>query len=209
MTPFITTNFSSAQLEPIKVGIQKFITLIQLFSDPLYGQWIGEEQDLIAALESVSEAFASTHRMVGKQKYQGLNFDAPGEVKKDMQVFLLTGLTAETDATERRRNAPMYYLVIEPTINLFYTFDHAKMIEVAQRVTSGVIEMVRDCTNYSHRTAALATQREVQLMIRARNEMRKSASAKRKPRKSKAEVLLEMFAGLPDVELDEEGLTVE
>ena len=201
MTPFLANTFTSDQLNEIDTGIRKFINMIQLLSDPLYGQWIGEEQDLIAALDSVNEAFMATSRMVGKRKYQGLEFDAPGEVKKDMQVFLLTGLTQATDATECRRNTYMYYLVIEPTINLFYAFDHPAMVEHVRQVTYGVIEMVKECTEYSTRATALNTQQEVQAMIRTRNEQRKAVSAKRKPRKTKADILMEIFVGVPEVEM--------
>lgn len=205
MTAFLTANFSDAEIDPIKEGIRKFIRLIGLFAHPLQGKWIAEEQDLIAALETVKSAFAMSHRMLGKRKYQGLDFDAPNEVKKDMQVYLLTGITEATDATMRKTNQPMYYLVIEPVVDLFYKVgDHAKMLEVCDELVDEVIELVKACKDYGDEFDAAIVQEQVRAMHRAREEVRKEAAAKKKPRKSKRDLLIELLAGAETDPLSDE-----
>lgn len=198
---YIETQFTPEQLGPVRLGIRTFIRLIGMFADPIQGKWIAEEQDLIAALQSIKTAFNDTTRMIGKRKYQGREFDPINEVKKDLMVYLLTGLSETEDAGQRRRFKPMYYLVVEPTIDLFAIYsDHQTMLQHIDCVIDDMIALVQTSVEYGTYDDALIAQEQVRVIIHQREAIRKEQAAKRKPRKSKKELLMEILIGINDTD---------
>ena len=114
-----------------------------------------------------------------------------------MRVYLLTGRTEATDATERKRNQPMYYLVIEPVIDMLAHYEHVDMIDIAPDLIDEVISLVRECTDYGNEDDARIALEQLRVQLNIREVERKEAAAKRKPRKNKHEALLAAL-GLTD-----------
>lgn len=200
----MTTHFTDSEIAVLQDGIRKFIRLIGLYVDPLQGKWVAEEQDAYAALESVCFSMKQSERMLGKRKYQGLDFDHINECKKDLMVYLLTGNTEATDAGEKKRNLPLYHLIIEPTIQAMSKYTHTEAIELCTEVTAEVAAIIKACDAYGTFEDALIAQAQVKTMIRVREDARLEALAKRRPKKNKQAMLLEMFAGVLEEREEEE-----
>lgn len=200
----MTTHFTDSEIAVLKDGIRKFIRLIGLYVDPLQGKWVAEEQDAVAGLESVCFSMKQSVRMLGKRKYQGLDFDHVNECKKDLMVYLLTGNTEATDAGEKKRNLPLYHLIIEPTIQAMSKYTHQESIDYVDELTAEVAVMIRECNAYGTFEDALIAQAQIKTMIREREDARLEAIAKRRPKKNKRAMLLEMFAGVLEERESEE-----
>lgn len=196
--------FSDDEIANIQRGVDTFNKMISLLSDPLHGRFIAEEQDLVAALESIRSAYASTERMLGTQKYQGVPYNAGEQVMKDMTSFLLTGRTESEDAYMRKRNLPMFVLVIEPTLNMMSQFNHEDALERVDVVIDELIELVNNSLTYGTLEDAIAARADVQQLISARELQKKMIrDAKHKPKKkTMKDHLIELLAEV----LEEEGL---
>lgn len=209
---FLATHFTDAQLAPVLSGIRTFIRLQGLIYDenPLvWSKWLADESDLKLELRSVADAMRKTQSMVGKRKYQNVDFDAPKEVAKDLMVFLTFSHDGSESATLRKRNLPMFHLVIEPVINLFYQFDHQSMIDHADELVDAVIELIDTSTDYGSYDDALVAQAQVATMVREREDARKAA-AEAKRKKRRRDPLLEMLAAYGgDKSTDDEEVTDE
>jgi Arc/MetJ family transcription regulator len=207
---FLSTHFTEQELTPVREGVRKFIRLTGLIHDPnplVWNKWFTDEGDLKAALHSIADAFKATHTMVGKRKYQGVDFDAPREVGKDMATWYLSGANDGEVALMRKRNLPMMYLVIEPVVQLFYKFDHETMIAVADELIADVIALVDNTTDYGTYDDALVAQAQVQQLIRQRDEARKAALEAKRKKSKRRDPLLDLLAtyGAPEEgELDPE-----
>lgn len=202
---FLTDTFTPAQLLPITDGIRKFIRMMGLIHDPsplVYLKWLADESELKAAIWSVATAIKRTEPMIGKRKYQGMDYDAPREVKKDLISFLTT--TSEgLSATLQKRNLPMYYLVVEPVINLFYTFPHEEMIANADKVAEAICEAIDQCTDYGTLDDALVAQQQARDIIRQHEEAAKEERARKTRRKKVRDPVAELMASL-GLNLEEE-----
>lgn len=204
---FLTTHFSDAELAPVKEGIRKFVRLLGLIHDPdplVWNKWFTDEGDLKAALRSVADAMKATAHMISKRKYQGVDYDPPREVSKDMHTFLLSGETDGEIATLRKRNLPMMLLVIEPVIQLFYKFDHEQMIAVADQLVGDVMTMIDESDAYGTYDDALVARAQVQQLIRQRDELRKAATEVKRKRSRRRDPLLDLLESYSAVE-DEEA----
>jgi Arc/MetJ family transcription regulator len=206
---FLTKHFTEQELAVVREGVRKFIRLTGLIHDssPLvWNKWFTDEGDLKASLRSIADAIKATHTMVGKRKYQGVDFDAPREVTKDMHTFLLSGADDGEVALQRKRHMPMMILVIEPVVQLFYKFDHPTMIAIADELIADVIAMVDETTDYGTYDDALVAQAQVQSLVRQRDEARKAAAEAKRKRSRRRDPLLDMLAafGTPEEEVDPE-----
>lgn len=209
---FLTTHFTDAELAPIKEGVRKFIRLLGLIHDPdplVWNKWFTDEGDLKAALRSVAESMKATAHMIGKRKYQGVDYDAPREVTKDMHTFLLSGETDGEVATLRKRNLPMMILVIEPVIQLFYKFDHEQMIAVADELVGDVMTMIDESDAYSTYDDAIVARAQVQQLIRQRDDARKAALEAKRKRSRRRDPLLDLLESYTTVEVEDEEEGVE
>lgn len=193
----LTTHFSDHDLAHLGEGIRRFIRLMGLIHDPdprVWGKWLADEDDLKLALRSVARAFEASQPMVGKRKYQGIDYDAPKLVLKDITSYMLVGDTDSESALLRRRNQPMYYLVIEPLVQLFYKVgDHQAMIDNASAICNAVAEMVDAETDYGSYDDALVARFQVQQIIQARDAER-TAERESKRKRRKRDPTLELLA---------------
>lgn len=201
--------FTEQQLAPVFDGIHKFIRLQGLIYDPnplVWNKWLADESDLKSALRSVADAFKGTEPMIGKRKYVGIDYDAPKSVKRDLMNFLTTTDDGNPSATMQKRNLPMYLLVVESVINLFYTFDHRGMIDNADRVICEVCKHVDETTSYGTYDDALVAQHQVREMMRACEEARKEELARKSKRRKARDPVAELLAslGLDQEEVEED-----
>jgi hypothetical protein len=195
----LSLMFTEQELAPIRSGISTYIRLLGMFysPDPLQLRWITDEGDLKAALRSVADAFKSTSEMVGKQKYQDTPYNAPKEVLKLMATYLLSGLDDRDQALQRRRNLPMYHLVIEPVTQLFYKFDHRMMIDIADAMVTELCEMVDQCTDYGTLEQALEAHQRVRGLIAAKDQAILNERSSKRKRRKPHELLLAILAEEP------------
>lgn len=200
---YLTTNYTEAQCAEIHNGVRTFIRMIGLFADPLHGRFIAEEQDLIAALDSVRDSFEMSRRMLGKRKYQGVDFNVTQQVLQDMSSYLLTGRDESELAYWRKRNLPMFHLVIEPTVRLLEGLSHMEALVVAPELIEDVIKMVHDCTDYGDYDDAVVAQHQVRQLISQKEAEKKAIrDAARKPRRqSQRDALIALLA---DIALEDE-----
>jgi hypothetical protein len=204
--------FTEQQLTPVLEGIRKFIRLQGLIHDPnplVWGKWLADESDLKAALRSVADAFKQTEPMIGKRKYVGVDYDAPKSVKRDLMNFLTTTDDGKVSATAQKRNLPMYLLVIEPAIDLFYAFDHRGMVDNADNVIDQLCEYVDETTSYGTYDDALVAQHQVREMMRIRDEARKEEAQRKSKRRKSRDPMAELFASLgidPEEEREDDPL---
>lgn len=199
-------HFSAEQIAPIAAGIHKYIRLIGLISDPnpLELKWLSDEWDLHTQLETLSRAVKATEPMIGKRKYQGIDFEVTTEVKKDMQTYLMSGRTDAESALFKKRNMPMYYLVIIPVLNLFKGMDHQKTIDIIDEVVKDVQNMIWSTESYGTHDDALVARMQVQQLIKQSEEQRLAElnARKRPKRKSKKELIIELFEEVATEELE-------
>lgn len=191
---YLTTE----ETKQIQYGISAFTRMIGLFADPIRGPYIAEEQDLIAALESVKDATELSRRMLGKQKYQGIEFNVTAAILQDMRSFLMSGADEDESIALRRRNRPMYYLVIEPVVNVLAKYPHEEVLDLAGFIVDEVIDMSRQCMDYVPHAEALLAQEEVRKYVTARESEHRLAieAKKRRPRKSAKSALIAMLSGV-------------
>lgn len=197
---FLSTHFSQPDLQLVVDGIRKYIRLMGLIYDPnplIWNKWFVDENDLHSSLRSVASAMKNTKPMIGQRKYQGIDYDAPREVTKLMHAFLLSGRTDGETSTLRKQHLPMLYLVLEPTIQLFYKFDHPTMINVADELIDDVVALLYSSTDYGTYDDALVAQSQVQAMIRAHESAKIAANAKRTKR-PRRDPLMSLLASLAE-----------
>lgn len=201
-------HFEPEQLTSVRTGIQQFTRLTGLIHDQsilVWNKWFTDESDLKLALNSVRDAIKASVTMVGKRKYQGIDYNVVSEVKKSLWTFLTSGADAGETALLKKRNLPMFYLVIEPTIDLFAVFDHEEAILFADEVIDGIRNMVDTDAVYGSYEDALRVQLEVRTLMAAREEAKKAANAsKRRKRKPQRDPLLAMLAAIAPETDDEE-----
>lgn len=211
----LNDKFTPEQLNTITVGIRKFIRLQGLIHDPdprVWGEWLADEGDLYAALNSIRLAFKATEPMLGKRKYQGVDFDAPGSVKSDMITFLTCGEDGNKSSSLSRRNLPMYYLILDPVIELFAAFDHPTILEIVDQVIDEIVMMVESCDEYGTYDDALVAQHQVRELIRAKEAARRAALDLKPRRKPRRDPLIDMIVNDETAEVDstlDEGIECE
>jgi hypothetical protein len=195
----LTEHFIPAELAQLKEGIRRYIRLMGLIYDPnplVWNKWFTDEGDVKAALRSVADAMKGTEPMIGKRKYQGVDYNAPREVNKLLTTYLTSGKDSSESALLKKRNLPMFLLVIEPTIALFYKFDHPTMIANADAVVEDVCNLVDQCTDYGTYDDALVAQHQVYALIHEREAERKAIAAAKSRRKKSRDPVAELMASL-------------
>lgn len=196
--------FATEDIASIQRGVNTFNHMVGLLSDPLHGRFIAEEQDLVAALNSVRDAYKASERMLGKQKYQGVPFNAAEQVMKDMTSYLLTGRQESEDAYFRKRNLPMFVLVIEPTLALMKKFNHEEALDKIDEVIDELIDLVNESVSYTMFDGGHQARVEVQALIAARELQKKLArESKVRPKKKS---LKDLFMEILEEVMEEEGL---
>lgn len=196
----LTQLFTPQELFPVQDGIRKFIRLLCLQVEDWQLRFVADECDLIMSLESVKLSFQQTSTMLGLRKYQGQDYDAPEEVRRLQECYLLTGKDEQETARARRTYLTMYHIVIEPTITLFAKFDHATILQIADGVIDQIIEEVRNTDAYGSHDDALVAREQIRAIVRHRDEQRKlTLLQKRTTKRHRARVVIEEVKE-PDVE---------
>lgn len=204
-------HFEDEDLHKVRLGIHQFTLLTGLIHDPnplVWNKWFTDESDLKLSLNSIRDAIKATMPMLGKRKYQGVDFNVVTETKKDLWMYLMSGADAGETAGLKKRFQPMYYLVIEPVIELFNVFSHEEAIMFADEVIDGIQEMVKTDAKYGSYQDALRVQTDVRKLIDEKDAAKKAANnSKRRRRKPQRDPLLAMLAALAvepdDVEEDQ------
>lgn len=187
-TPAILTN---ANLNEINAGLRVFTRLFGLETDMLQAKYAAGENDVELALESVKQLVHETERFIGKSKHVGKRFDFVEDVKLDMTELLLLSDDPVQTAVKRKRNLPLYHLVVSPVVELFRQFDHATAVKNVDVIIDYLIETAFDKENYGEYEDGLIAQAQVRQIVRDREELSKIEAADRKKQSRKAAKRLE------------------
>jgi hypothetical protein len=209
----LASYFTEAELQPIEQGIRTFIRLMGLIADETQYKWFADEHDAVSALKSIVERFQLTERVIGKPKYQGhAAFDPTRQVRDDIEGSLLTGHTDMITFASRKRNSPLFYLIIEPVIQLFAKFDHASILHIVKDCIDEIIEMFNGCDAYGTYDDALVAQFQTRAIIHEREEATKLIKTGRRKNRKKdvaLETVIDQLQDAEDMEISEEVTEVE
>jgi len=131
----------------VNEGLRKFVRLIPLRLDPKEEKYILDEFDLLEALEVIRTKFHETVEMFGKKKYRDTPFDFCEDVREEMEEWLLGHEDPRQAALLRKKNQPMYHLVLAPVIDLFAKGTHAQALQQIDYVLGDIEYMVK---NHEH-----------------------------------------------------------
>lgn len=180
--------YTSSELENFTTNFRKFIRLTSLIEDPLQTKWVSDEYDLESALKSVADMFHSTKDMIGKRKHRGIDYNFTGEVKLDMIELLLRRETELETSLQRKRYLPLYYLIVEPAIDLMDKFSHVDALANVDDVMQQLAAMVYSMDHYGSYEDALVAQLQVKQLIQQREEQQKLEKNKRKRKRKPIEI---------------------
>lgn len=109
-------------------AFQKAVRLTPLLDSPQDKKAIQDELDFIDALDTVTIFTEATRGMIGHQKYTKRAYDFRQEVKADLQEMFLIGRDEKESALKRRKNAVLYYYVLEPVVDLMKDLNHEEAL---------------------------------------------------------------------------------
>ena len=191
MTNHIPAILANANLNEVNAGLRVFTRLFGLETDPLQAKYAASEGDVALALESVKQLMHETERFVGKSKHVGKPFDFVEDVKLDMTELLLLSDDQVQTAVKRKRNLPLYHLVVSPVVEVFRQFDHATAVQNVDVIIDYIKETAFDEDNYGTYEDGLIAQAQVRQIIRDREELSRIEAAARKKQNRKAAKRLE------------------
>jgi hypothetical protein len=160
-------------------GIRKFIRSLGLNMESYQIRQMSDENDLIDALQSIKYFFHSAIALHGS-----LNPAAMDDTRKDMEEYLLKGLTKQEDTLKWSRNAGMYLLVVEPTITLLCMLDPTT-IHSANAIVDDVISKVKNTDAYSDHSDAVVAREQIRLIVSKYRAAHLAADKTKKVRKTK------------------------
>lgn len=178
------TEAEAVQLEH---GVNLFVRMIGLDQQRL--STTADEQDLIASLQSIKDSAELSRRMLGKQKYQGVNFQPCRAIKDDMETYLLNGETPQDTMTLRRRNLAMFTLVVEPTIGVLSKYSHDEVLSNTDSVIQQITQMVYNCSAGSTYEDGIAARDEYRAMVAERTRIRDAAKRPKKKRTTTKDIV--------------------
>jgi hypothetical protein len=191
-------TLDNTKTQTVLDGIHKFHRLLGLIHDDKEEIWstFADETDLISAVNSCNFTFNDTLYMVDKKKYQGADFDFCRQVKEDMTSILTSGRTPEESRMLRLKNLPMYYLVIQPFIDLFAEMTHVQALEMINPAVEELLLHINANTSVSGYDDAIVAQHQVKNLIRAEEAAKAAVVAKRKRKPSKKASIAELFQSI-------------
>lgn len=198
------TAVNEGNLSDVRNGIRTFVRLFGLETDPLHAKYAAGEMDVYDALDCIKIMMHGTESMLGKQKHFGKPFDFVGDIKEDMMQMLLVGDDAPSTAVKRKRNLPMYHLIVDPIVETFRTMDHATAIKEVDDVVDYIASTAFKEEDYGSYDDALVAQAQVRQIIREREEQYKveAAARKKKSRKEARKIAAEVEEAI-DIDTDE------
>ena len=191
MTHSIPTILTNANLTEVNAGFRVFTRLFGLDTASQQAKYSPCENDAELALDSVKQLLQETERFIGKSKHVGKPFDFVEDVKLDMNELLLMSDDPVQTAVNRKRNLPLYHLVVSPVVELFRQFDHVTAVQNADVIIEYIKEAAFDEDNYGTDEDGLIAQLQVRRIIRDREEQTKMEAAARKKQNRKAAKRLE------------------
>lgn len=168
-------------------GVRKFLRLQSLPLQEYQLRQNADVFDLMEALTITSDNYAQTARMLGKQMHQTSAYDPGEDVKRELENFLLTGVTERETAHLRKKNLTMYHLILEPLIDSVSNQDHATAIQDIALVVQQLIHEVQTFDNYGTEDDAMVARHQIKAMVKQREEARRAQkeAAKKQSRRKK------------------------
>lgn len=188
-------------LNTVSANARVFTRLFGLDVDPLHFKYSAGETDAFDALDCAAILLKETSHFVGKSKHVGKPFDFVDDVKADMAEMLLIDQDATAQAVKRKRNLPLFYLIVEPALESLRHYGHAAAIEKVDEAFNLIKASIFIDDNYSEYDDAVVAQAQVKNTIRGREEQIKAAASARKKRSRK--IVKEIEAEINDVVEDD------
>lgn len=183
-------------------GVRKFLRLQSLPLQEYQLRQNADVFDLMEALTITSDNYAQTARMLGKQMHQTSAYDPGEDVKRELENFLLTGVTERETAHLRKKNLTMYHLILEPLIDSVSQQDHMAAIQDIAVVVQQLIQDVQTFDNYGTEDDAMVAKHQIKAMVKQREEARraqKEAAKKQSRRKKRDDDTVPFDTGDDDV----------
>ena len=183
-------------------GVRKFLRLQSLPLQEYQLRQNADVFDLMEALTTTSDNYAQTARMLGKQMHQTSTYDPGEDVKRELENFLLTGVTERETAYLRKKNLTMYHLILEPLIDSVSNQDHATAIQDIALIVQQLIHDVQTFDNYGTEDDAVVARHQIKAMVKQREEARrtqKEAAKKQSRRKKRDDDTVPFDTGDDDV----------
>jgi hypothetical protein len=140
---------------------------------------MSDENDLIDALQSIKYFFHSAIALHGS-----LNPAAMDDMRKDMEEYLLKGLTKQESTLKWSHNVGMYLIVVEPTIALLCMLDSTR-IHAADGIVDDVINKIKTFDEYGDHGDAVVAREQIRAIVAKYREANLAADKTKKVRKSK------------------------
>lgn len=192
----------------IAQGIKQFTLLQGLIYDPnplVWGKWLADESDLKLALHSLADAVNRTAPMLNKRKYVGVDFDPVRQLRSDMLTYLTSGRTDDETAALRKRNLPMFYLVIVPILEQLARLSHSELLLATPNIISHTELLLDTEYQYGNLAQAYQVQRQIQDTIRQQDELRQQDIANRQRRRKSKDPMQALLMALGgDADFDSE-----
>lgn len=187
--------------EQITDGIHQYKQLMGLIHDPdpmVWNKWWIDETDVKNAISLIVSAAKMSQPFVGMRKTRGRDYDFNANIKRDTFMLLTNGRTDGETATLEKQYKAVYYLLIEPAIDVVTSVDTTDYVQRAQQVVQEVCATFDRCTEYGTYEQAQQAYAHVQRIIQQREAVRLEEKAKNKPKKKAHDALAELFMSLED-----------
>lgn len=173
---------------PVTDGIRKFIRALgrdDLQAFQLRQQ--ADEHDLIDALSSVKSFYSSyltMHEVHDSKVKDGAMSRVLEDTLKDMEEYLLKGTDERQNTIKWARNASMYVLVVEPTIQMLAPLTAYTSSQACAIVDSVIDEVVNTDAHGDHDDALVARE-QIRHILATYREQHPSASRTKQQSKPK------------------------
>ena len=164
----------------IENGIRAFVRLIPLRQDPLQSRFIQDEFDLLENLDTVEQKFDDSAELFGKLKYRNINFDFCEDVLEELEELLLNHKEVRFVAALRKRNQPMYHLILTPIVELFRSKTHGQALIDVPQVLAEIREIILTHNFDGTLDDAYVAQAIIHQEIRAKEATRQAKITKRR-----------------------------
>jgi len=164
----------------IENGIRAFVRLIPLRQDPLQSRFIQDEFDLLENLDTVEQKFDDSAELFGKLKYRNINFDFCEDVLEELEELLLNHKEVRFVAALRKRNQPMYHLILTPIVELFRSKTHGQALIDVPQVLAEIREIILTHNFDGTLDDAYVAQAIIHQEIRAKEVTRQAKITKRR-----------------------------
>lgn len=163
-------------------GLRSFVRLIPLRRDSTQAKYIQDEFDLFSAIDCLEQYLNESAEMFGKQKYRDTPFDFCEDIQLDLAELFLNHENQQKAAVLRKKNQPIYHLVLCVILDLLRTYPHGDVLMHAQEIFKEIRERIANHNYDGGYDDALVMQEIIYKEIREKEAARQAKIVKRRKR---------------------------